>query len=277
MEVVAYPSQPTLIELPGWQLMTDATKDQMQSWLEERKQAKHSVVWLDAVMIGEQPVFAAVALLDQRASDWQAFLDLTSQEVNDVAALTRRLDTTNYVVTSISGYVRDKALTGVALYHRGKADGMAGIPNWLNAERNLEAAARRGYVARAIRPVATTSGPLLCGLYVEGAINTSSRHAMALTEAQLTTFLREQRTQGAYAVSVVPYADAGKRHFAVTCRQDATDLPWEANHDLTADQLEGVAEKLTKKQLTPLSVIVYPHDGKVRYSTVWRKAADAEQ
>jgi hypothetical protein len=276
MKAVAFPTQPTLIELPGWQLMTDATKEQMQTWLDERKQAKHSVLWLDVVIVGEQPVFAAVAALDGRANDWHAFLDLTSQEVNDVVTLMKRLDATNYVVTSISGYVQGKTLTGVALYHRGKADGMAGVPNMFNAQKNLEMAVERGYIARAIRPVVMTSGQLLCGMYLEGAINAESRHAFGLSDAELPDFLEKQRHAGAYAVSVVPYVDAGKRRFAVTCRQDPVALPWEAMHDLTATQLQDKAEELAKKGMAPVSIIVYPYDGEVRYSTVWRATDDKE-
>ena len=53
-----------LIELPGWHLVTDATQEEMQGWLQERKYAKHSVQWLDVVKVRDQPVSAAIAALD---------------------------------------------------------------------------------------------------------------------------------------------------------------------------------------------------------------------
>ena len=82
---VEFPKQPTLVEVPGWQVLTDATKEEMQQWLDDRKKNKHSVVWLDAVQVGDKPAFAAVAALDDRESDWRVFLDLTEAEVNNAA------------------------------------------------------------------------------------------------------------------------------------------------------------------------------------------------
>ena len=58
---VPYPKGPTLIEIPGWQFLTDATKEEMQKWLTDRKKDKHSVTWVDAYRIGDKPVFCAAA------------------------------------------------------------------------------------------------------------------------------------------------------------------------------------------------------------------------
>jgi serine/threonine protein kinase len=262
-------SAPGLIETPGWHLLTGASQDQMQAWLDERQKMNHSVLWLDVAMIGEKPVFAAVAALDNRADDWRAFLDLSDQEVNDYVALSKRLDTTNYTVTSIGGYFEGKKLTGVALYHRGKSDGMAGVPNMFNAKMNLNQAVANDFVARVVRPVTTSSGQLFCGMFVEGAVNTRSRHGLELTEAELAKMLEVQREEGAYPVSFVPYEAKGQTRFAVTFREDEAITTWEVVRDMTTAQLKSKAAEFAKKNLRPASICVYPQNGEGRYAAVF--------
>lgn len=269
MEVVFRP--PGLIEIPGWHILTGASQQDMQTWLDERKMAKHSVQWLDAALVGENPMYAAIAALDERASDWHAFLDLTDREVNDVAELAKRLDVSNYVVSSIGGYVQGKKLTGVGLYHRGKADGMAGVPSMLNAKANLTVALANGYVVRVLRPVPITASQVYCGLYIESDLGTSSRHAFELSEAELTKMLEVQREEGAHPVSVVPYMLGGQQRFAAAFREDSTKAPWELVRDLTGGELKAKAAEFASKEMAPVSIIVTAKDKDGRYSVVWRK------
>jgi serine/threonine protein kinase len=268
---VPYPEEPTLIELPGWQMLTDANQLQMQTWIDERKAEKQSLMWLDVVMIGEEPVFAAVAALDSRDPNWNAFLDLTALESNDVSELAKRIPTTDLIVTSLGGFIKDKKLTGVALYRRGKANCIAGLADTFNGKRNVDAGVAQGYVVHLMRPVAAPGGPPYWGLYLESAIATPSRHDFELSEEELTDVLEAQRGAGACPVSVVPYELNGQRQFSATFRDDPQTRPWELVRDLTASELKAKAPELSKQGLTPLSITVYPHDGAVRYTSVWRK------
>ncbi len=88
-----YAKQSTLIEVAGWQILADATKDEMRKWLNDRKNEKHSVIWLDAVTVGDRPLFCAVAALDDRVGGWTAIPaepavdhDRTSEELKAAVA-----------------------------------------------------------------------------------------------------------------------------------------------------------------------------------------------
>ena len=72
-------------------------------------------------------------------------------------------------------------------------------------------------------------------------------------------------------MSVVPYELNGQRQFSATFRDDPQTRPWELVRDLTASELKAKAPELSKQGLTPLSITVYPHDGAVRYTSVWQK------
>ena len=107
---VEYPKEPTLVEMPGWQILTDATRDQMQKWLDDRKKAKHSVVWLDSYPIGDKPVFCAVAALDDRTPDWGETLEMATSEFNPGKAVTKLADWKTNRFVAISGYARGQDL-----------------------------------------------------------------------------------------------------------------------------------------------------------------------
>jgi hypothetical protein len=269
-----------LIELPGWHLVAGATQEEMQGWLEDRKYAKHSVQWLDVVKIRDQPVFAAIAALDDRAPDWQAFLDLNAQEVNDYRVIAKRFDVFSYTLTSISAYTKGRILTGVALYHRGKSDLlMVGILNMLGAKANLAQVAEQGDVVRVLRPFTTSSGQLFCAMCSESAVNTPSRHDIELSEAELWKMLDIQRAQGAYPVSVVPYEVNNQLRFAATFREDPTRAPWELALGLPLSERKTKAMEFVNKGMIPVSVIVYPSGNETRFCVVWRRDShrDAEQ
>ena len=52
-----YPEHRTLVEIPGWEILLDATRAEMEAWLDERKKSRHSLTWLDTVELGDRPVF----------------------------------------------------------------------------------------------------------------------------------------------------------------------------------------------------------------------------
>jgi hypothetical protein len=273
---VSFPAQQTLVEVSGWQLLTDATQEQMQKWLDEKKAAKQSVMWLDAVLIGDKAVFAAAAALDGRASDWRAFLDLTALEINDFQAFAKRWDHTDYLATSISGFVQGNSLMGVALYHRGRNPAKQGILPLARAKQIMAEERKGGFAPRLVRPFAMSDGRLQCALYLESFLTAASPHEIDLSEVGLLRALEKHREAEVYPAAVVPYESGGQRQFAAAFRDDPSKAPWELVRDVTAAELKTKASALAEKGMAPMSVIVYPHDGEVRYSVVWRKEAGKE-
>jgi serine/threonine protein kinase len=275
---VAFPKQATLVQVPGWQILTDATKEEMQPWLDERKKNQHSVVWLDAVQVGDKPVFAAVAALDDRETGWIAFLDLTAAEITDPKLLVKRLNVDEYLLTSLSGFPQDGDIAAVALFRPGRRLlAIGGITTMQSVTPNLTRVARDGLVARLIRPFPVGGDLLRCGLYAETAPSKRALHGFELSEAELTAQLEEYRGDGYRPVSVVPYPNQGELRFAVTYREDATKSAWEVHRDLTAADVKGKAAELGAKGLTPASVTAYPWDGAVRYAVVWVKEPPREK
>ena len=274
---VTYPQQSMLIIVPGWQILSDATQEEMQAWLDERKAAKDSVMWVDVVLIEDRPVFAGIAAEDERLPDWKVFLDLTEKEATDVNELAKRVDLSNFLAQSFSAYVRGKELTAAGVFSPGKTDAMVGVLNVINAKQNVATATERGYVVRQIRPVTVASGQFMCALYLENELNTPSRHAFDLSEAELTSMLEQQRQEGAYPNSVVPYEKERQRQFAVAFREDPSKAPWELVRDVTAVELQAKAAEMVVNGMAPLSISVYPHDGQVRYAVVWRQEAKSQR
>ncbi len=273
---VDFPAQATRVEIPGWQILSDATKEEMQTWLDDRKQDGHSVTWLDAVQVGDKPVFVAVAALDDRNSDWIGFLDLTAGEINNSSLLQKRFASNDRLV-SLSGYAQADDVAAVVLVHPAPLDaggfGTIGIIPMSVARENVRRFGLDGFAARLIRPLPIGNGRLVCALYAQMTLSRQAQdnHGFDLSEAELTSQLEKYRRDGYHPVGVVSYPYQGARRFAVTYREDATKAPWEVHFDLTTAGLKAKAAELVAKDLTPASVTAYPWDGAVRYATVWVK------
>ena len=270
---VTFPAQPSLIELAGWQILTDANAAQVQAWLDERKAAKHSVLWLDSILVGDQPVFAAVAALDDRQSDWLAFTDLTEIEINDVAHPAKRVDLANYLVKSVSGYVQSNEIKSVALFHHGRNAGGAavGVLPMTLAMTNITAGNRNGLVVRQLRPFPAGADQLRCAVYAEGEFGSKSKYGIDLDEADLTTRLTDSEREGFLPISVSGYPSEGQLQFAATFQENATKAAWEVHRNQTSAELATKSAELSASGFTPASVTAYPWDGAVRYCSVWVK------
>jgi hypothetical protein len=269
---VAFPKQPTLLEVPGYQMLTDATKEEMQKWLDDRKKNKHSVLWLDAVEVGDKPVFAAVAALDYRETEWLAFLDLTEAEINRAALMVanRRIEGP-LVMRSLSGLVRNKKVMAATLLYRGGTPCQFGAYPLGLAETHMRQSDQRGVCVRMIRPFPAGDGQLWCALYGEAHPGQESVYGLNLNETELVSQLEKHRNDGYRPVSVVAYPNQDELRYAVTYREDATKSAWEVHRDLTAADLKAKAAELRTKGLAPASVTAYPWDGAVRYVVVWVK------
>jgi len=269
---VEFPQQATLVETGDWQILADASRDEMQTWLDARKESNHSVMWLDSVQIGEEPVFIAVAALDDRATGWQAFLDLTDAEINDFNQLRNRLNVFEYLLTSLSGYTQKNELKSTALFQPGKRLGGAiGVRKMDVALANLDQQTQQGSVARLLRPFPVGGDVIFCGLSFETLLGRQSKYGLNLAEVELLERLEENRKDGYLPISVVAYPTQGELRFATTFRENTTKAVWEVHRNLTAADLNAKAAALAEKRFTPASVTACPWDGAVRYCGVWVK------
>jgi hypothetical protein len=248
----------------------------MQKWLDDRKKDHHSVTWLDAVGVGDRPVFAAVAALDDRNSGWLATLDLSGGYINNASHLAKwfsdsGLNGDNFEVVSLTGYAQAEKLMAVALFrpepigsHR-----KMGIVPISEAPIYLSSLGAQGYVARLIRPIPVGGDRLMCALYEISDLGNRKLHGFDLGEADLADQLETYRRDGYCPVSVVPYELRGERRFAVSYRKNAANSTWEFDRDLDADELRTRAAKSAPKGFTLASITTYPWDGEVRLAVVW--------
>jgi hypothetical protein len=270
--------QATLVEIPGWQILTDAPKEEMQQWLDYHKKYQHSVVWLDAVQVGDKPVFAAVVALDERATEWVALLDLTQAEINNGnLMIANRLKGTRHVVRSASGFASDKQAMSTALLERGETPNILGAMPMNQARDALRQCDKQGYLVQLIRPYPVGEGKLWCVVYGEAHVGRKSVYDLDLNGTELDRELEKHRNDGHRPVSVVAYPNQDELRFAVTYQEDATKSAWEVHHDLTAADLKAKATESAAKGLTPASVTGCPWGGTVRYAAVWVKEPSREK
>ncbi|CAN5908745.1 hypothetical protein BH23PLA1_BH23PLA1_37320 [soil metagenome] len=270
---VDFPKQATLAEFPGWQILMDATKDEMQRWLDDREREKHSVTWLDAGQVGDRPVFAAVAALDDRESGWRAFLDLAGDEINDVRLLAERLELDAYRLTSLSGYADHDDIMGLALFRRPRPGetnlGSVGIVAIKDVRQILARGRQEGLVARLLRPFPIDDGRFPCALFAVSLFKSQELHGIDLNEDELIDQLEKYRSDGYRPVSVVAYADQGEQRFSATFRENPSKSAWAVEREMTAADLTAKAAELAADGLIPASVTICPWDGAVRYTAVW--------
>jgi hypothetical protein len=269
---VEFPKQAVLIELPGWQILADASRDAIQSWLDTRKESNHSVMWLDCIQVGKEPIFTAVAALDDRSKDWLAFLDITAAEMNDVVLMLKRFPVFDYLATSLSGYDQENEVKCAGLFHLGtRSKGAIGVTEMSALDLTLAISDQSGHVTRLLRPFPVDGDQLRCAIYAEAQLQVRSKYGFNLTEAELLERLAADAKDGYLPNVVVAYPARGEAQFATVSRKNTTNAVWEVHRNLTAADLSAKARSLSEKQFTPAALTAYAWDGAVRYCGVWVK------
>jgi len=272
---VEFPKQATLIEIPGWQILTDASKDEAQRWLDERKEAKHSVMWLDAATVGEKPVYAAVAATDERAADWQAILDLPT--TNFRRNLLQRVDIEVYMMVAISSFERDGELRTACLLRS-----PAGIPTWVEPEfyrpdlGEFKALIKqKALKVWSIRPTRLSHEATLFAAIAKHSPEIGEMR-LDLSAAELEQFADAERAAERRLTVVTAYSVEGELKFTAVSASNSAQATWAFDTGLTATQLKERAAGLAAG-LHPATVTVCGWDGAVRYAVVWVKEPPREK
>jgi hypothetical protein len=270
---VEYPKGPTLIETPGWQVLADANKEQMQKWLDERNKAKHSVTWLDAQLVAGRPLYSAVAALDDRAPDWRAFLAVECARGEKVdQSFAKVFAVHSHRSLSVSAYTESGVTYAVGLWLPERVNWILGVemdPTILDKE--VTPLLKNGLGLRVLRPYLIDKGVVQYALYIERRPGVKTAHAFGLTGPRFTEFLDQQRAAGLRPTSVAAAPQDGEVLFAATMADSPTVVAWEVDTGLTAQTLRTRAKDMAGRQFVPTSVTAYPWDGAVRYCVVWVK------
>jgi len=269
---VPYPATETLIELDGWQILADAPKAKMQAWLDERKKAGHSVTWLDAVGVGDRPVYAAVAALDGRAADWAATLEVPAVDMNQ-DGLRKHLDDPRHSrMVCFAGYEHD-GLTCCSLWERSSKlviAVMEGGPINFLEQRETELT-RAGLVPVVLRAFNTASGGVMLLGYFQQKRKDTCAWRTRLSSQELGEFLESEREAGRLVGQVSAYVEENAVYFAALATANPDKRVWQVVHGSSAVDLKAKTADLAKAGYAPSSLTAYPWDGAVRYVGVWVK------
>jgi Protein kinase domain/Bacterial tandem repeat domain 1 len=268
---VTFPKDKTLVEAGGWQILTDATKEQTQAWLDERKAAKHSVVWLDAIEVDRKPLFCAVAALDGRAPKWLAFLDTPAEDFASGEAQ-KKVGANDHPL-SVSGYGDAAGVKPVlATLWRQERWPFFFLPDGgPDGVKEAEDKLKKGNgVFRLIRPYTVGKGTVFGGVgYV--ALGEKAGYLLDATEEQLGEFVQARRAAGERVTSLAMFVKDGQPRYTVVGGSFPNKAEWRTDHGLTSAQLTETVAALAKEGYHPANVTACPHDGAVRYCTVWVK------
>jgi hypothetical protein len=265
-----FPKSKTLIEVPGWQILADATKDEMQNWLSDRKKDKHSVVWLDTTTVGGKPLFCAVAALDDREPKWTVLWDLPAEKVRDIMWLRKTIDTEKNYMVAGSAYAVGEEIKAVLLWWPGARGWLLGAmsnnTNLLTEER--EKGGSEGGSFRMLRPY-QIGETIFWVVYMEFSATYKATNARPLTPEELTAYLEKAQKDGRMPLSVAGYTPDGTPAFAAVVGPNKDKRKWDVFHSLTATQFKVKAAEFAQKGFRPSCVTTYPFDGAVRYCVVW--------
>jgi hypothetical protein len=226
------------------------------------------VMWLDAIQVGDKPVFCGVAALDSRGPDWTAHLDTRIEELQD---LQKAIDTKNHYLVSMSGYSTAQGVVLASLWRKGKKlwfISPANTPDHIKAQ--IQKTAGLGASPRVLRNYPIGAGGSSYALYGE-VITGKTNYALDQDKGQLDGFLADGLKSGFRPLSVSgSIRDRGPVFAAV---MEPNPEKWECQTDtnLTAAGLKAKAATVAKSGYRPWCVTAYPWDGAVRYCAVWVK------
>ncbi len=267
---VPFPEKSTLIEIAGWQILTDANRDEMQAWLDARKKDKHSVIWLDAYPIGDRPVFSAIAALDERETKWLAFLAVKASEFGSGAIL-KRFNVKAYLVRSMGGYTQG-ADTPLAMLMVPGNKVWGFIPDCEDSllEKWEQVQNKAGNVFHVLRPFPFGSGRTLYSVYSERRLD-KGPYAVNLSSKGLADEFAKMRAANRRPHGVAGSAAPDGVRFAMTTVSNDEKTDWLVDVDLPAGKLKTRAEELAQMGFRPEGVSCYGYAGVVRYCVLWVK------
>jgi serine/threonine protein kinase len=275
-ETVAAPKNATPIELAGRSILVDASKSEMQAWLDDQKKRNRSVTWLDVTSAKDAPVYAAVASHDQSEADWLAFLDVSQTEINDVNEIGKRGIASKHMMRSLGGHVTGAELECATLFHLEKRPiarlgkvGVVGLDSLVNQIPDLQ---KQGFYAKILRPIKVGGKVRYFGGYFEMSPHLEQHFGIDLSREKLQAEIKSLRAKGYRPYCIAPGRVGGELRFSYTSCDEPTDDEWEHFLDLTSFDVNLKANEMAAKGFALDSIIGYPWDGAIRYSTVWLKA-----
>ncbi|MCS6865036.1 MAG: hypothetical protein RMJ56_13560 [Gemmataceae bacterium] len=273
-----YPKEPTIVKHAGYELLVNATQRQMQQWLEARKKDKHSVLWLDVVAVAEQPLYSAIAALDDRQTDWGAVLDFDCNEYNIGKAIDKLFNHRRYEVHIISGYPAQDSIRCALLWApiiRNRP--WSQLPDITPADfaKELQETKDAGYVIDILRPYAIANKAYRIAVIMSTKPREHSDHVLGVASEELDKFIAQARQDNLRVTQVTEFVQNDRLVFAAVARSNTDKVLWEISRGLSALALQAESVEWAKKGYRPATITACPFNGTVRYSVVWVKETTA--
>jgi hypothetical protein len=267
---VDFPKQARIIAQAGWETLVDASKDEMEEWLGARKQAKHSVVWLDSVLVAGRPLFSAIAALDDRQPDWIALLEFPT--IGFTKAISQAIDVEKHRPLSASGFAVDGAGKSTMLWvPESRLFVILPDATRVQLQQGRDMANEGAAVERVLRPYPVGGNDILTAWYAERALGEQSAYIADVSEAQMAEFVQARRAAGDWITSFVAYPKSDQILYAVVAATNTQKTDWQLEFNLTSEQFQAKNEQLAAQGFRPARVTACPWDGAVRYAVIWVK------
>jgi hypothetical protein len=271
---VDYPKGATRIEVSGCHVLADANRTEMKKWLAERKKSRHSVLWLDATVVADKPLYSAVAAADDRAVPWHAFLDVGVENfAKQVANLP--LDHKVHQFASLSGFVQDDSARVAILFHPIGTRWFV-VPDVIRSDLDVlkKRTDKQGLSYRLFRPYAGIGGVMMVSVVTELRAD-RGQAAFDLTTEGLEKLVADARSssESRQPTAVAACVVDGALKFSAVTRLNRKKLEWSLDTGVTASDLRSKMADKVKNGFRPESLTAYGWDGAVRYCVVWVKEA----
>lgn len=266
------PKAGTVVAVPGYEYLIDATRAGAQKWLDGHKGARHSVLWLDSYMTGGRtgkPKFAALVALDARQPDWRAQLDVPYNTfVHNTNRGLSETDRRRYALVSHSYYIEDKEELVAVLWHAGPFNDTTALV----LARDTAGIKHRYAQGRALqlRPHPTDdSQQLYWSMHYEPKEGKGVQLVGASAE-EVAKFFEERRDR-LRPGSVAAYTHKGKPVFGATMYDDKDGTAFDYSLSLSAEEFAKKVDDRAKNGFVPTSLTGYDTKDGVRFCAVWVK------
>ena len=280
VSVALDPKDGTVVAVPGYEYLIDATRAGVEQWLAAHK-GKHSVMWLDAFDVGGAPVFCAVAALDGRQPDWKAFLGVHTPTM--LSVIPTLLDTDSHALVSLSSYNDARPADGrrtALLWHPGKRkSAVAQTGPEAKAQEFIATETKSGSAIRQIRVGRyTPDGTLLWAAHADRSVAQVVSPLLRASSEEVLKFLALNSKPGQRPGSVAATTEKNQLVFSATVIPDASVVSSVAELLLTTDELKTKAVEMAAGGYEPVSLTSYDTpSGTRRFCAVWVKYGPAKK
>jgi serine/threonine protein kinase len=240
------------------------------AWAGELRQTGYRPISLSGYTVGGKPLFAAIAVKNDEGYPWELRHDLPSEGYQQL--FTTELTPRGYRAISVTGFLDGNVLRYGAVWIQEPMRRAWWAHHNRTAAQTQDAAVEYGQKGmQAVCVAGYTNGtePRFSSIFTDEPGNRIALLDLSPEEYVKTVAAWTVRRYRPLHISA--YQGAGGTELSVVFIFDDGTQPWEAHHDLTADQYQKKVDDWTERGYRPLCITGYAEEGSARYATIWVK------